>query len=359
MRVRTGYEKVIAHLCGKPFSTIASEDGIVDDVNEELQIIKLRYKTGREECISYANEFSNNSGQGFHVRQHLTVNNFKVGDKIKKGDVVVYNSDFFINNPYDKQVDMKLGVPANIAFIESTGNLDDASVISRNLQNKLRMKVGQEITLILTRDTQVYDCVEIGDEVLATDSLMTFDQNPIEEDGDQSGNDNLIEVLNTISRVRPKARFSGIVSNIKVYYKCSVSEMSKSLAQYVRKWIKLKNSRAKYANDNYHFPESKPLQSDKVGNILLTEDTVVIRFTIEQQHDVGDGDKIFVCSQNKSIISDIVDGTIMTEDGREVDIIHSAKGVDGRIVNSPYLTILTNEIFKTLQKEMVSMYFDD
>ena len=359
IRVRTGYETVIPHICGQPFATIASEDGVIEEINEELQIVKVKYKSGKEECISYAKEYTNNSGQGFHVPQNLQINNFKTGDKVKKGDVIVYNSDFFSNNPYDKQVDMKLGVPTTIAFIESEGNLDDASVISTGLANKLKMRAAQEITLILTKDTQIYECVEVGDNVLATDTLMTFDQNPLsEEDEDKFGNDSLIDVLNTISRVKPKAKYSGTVSNIKVYFKCPISDMSKSMAQYVRKWIKLKNARAKYANDLYKFPASEPLKSDKVGSVLLTEDTVIVKFIIEQEHGVGDGDKIFVCSQNKSIISDVVDN-ITTEDGREVEIIHSAKGVAARIVNSPYLVICANEIMKKLQDDLVDLYFND
>ena len=134
--------------------------------------------------------------------------------------------------------------------------------------------------------------------------------------------------------------------------------MSKSMAQYVRKWIKLKNARAKYANDLYKFPPSEPLKSDKVGSVLLTEDTIVVKFTIEQEHGVGDGDKIFVCSQNKSIISDVVDN-ITTEDGKEVELVHSAKGVAARIVNSPYLVICANEIMKKLQDDLVDLYFND
>lgn len=359
IRVRTGYERMIAHICGKPFATVAKEDGVIADVNEELQIVRVVYKSGKEEFISYAKEFSNNSGHGFYVPQNLQLNNFKKGDKVHKGDVIVYNKDFFIANPEDKQVDMKLGIPTTVAFIESDGNLDDASVVSKEFADKLKMGAGHVITLLLTKDTQIYECVEVGQKVLANEPLMTFDQNPLsDEEVDKYENDGLIDVLNVVSRTKPKAKYTGVISDIHVYYKCPISEMSNSMGKYVRKWTKTRNSKHKYTNDSFHFPESKPLRNDKVGSTLLTEETIVVKVTIEQYHGVGDGDKLFVGSANKSIVSDVIPEPILTESGRKVDLIHSAKGILARIVNSPIFVGTTSEVMKKTQSNMVDIFFN-
>ena len=42
-RIRTGYEKVIAHQSGEVFAGVAREDGVVEDVDEDLKLIRVRY----------------------------------------------------------------------------------------------------------------------------------------------------------------------------------------------------------------------------------------------------------------------------------------------------------------------------
>jgi len=356
MRVRTGYEKVISHLCGDPFAAIAKEDGEIVDINDELRIVKVKYKSGKEDFISFDKKFTNNSGHGFHVPQRMELNDFKVGDKVTQGDVIVYNKDFFLANRHDKQVDMKLGNPTLVAFIESDGNLEDASVISKSLSEQLEINVGKVVTLIISKDTNIYDCVKVGDSVRSTDILMTFDENPLTDTEREKYDDSFIDILNSVNRIKPKAGYTGVIADIHAYYKCPVSEMNPTLASRVREWVKSKNKKYKYTEGNHKFPESKPLRSDKVGSTFLTSETVIVKITIEQTFNAGDGDKIFVSSSNKSIISDVLTDPIMTEDGREVQLIHSAKGVDGRIVNSPYLVGVTSEVMKKLQQDVLDIW---
>lgn len=289
----------------------------------------------------------------------MELNNFKVGDKVKEGDIIVFNKDFFSNNRYDKQVDMKLGIPTLTAFIEAEGNLDDASVISKKLSDALEINVGQVVTLVISKDTNIYSCVKVGDKVLSTDILMTYDENPLTDSEQDKYDDSFMDILNSINKVKPKAGYTGVIADIHAYYKCNINEMNPSLSSRIKEWIKIKNKKHKFTQDSLKFPESKPLKNNKVGSVLLTPETVIIKFTIEQTFNAGDGDKIFVASSNKSIISDVLTDPIKTEDGREIDIIHSAKGVDGRIVNSPYLVGLASEVMKKLQQDILDMYYDN
>jgi len=358
IRVRTGFERAIAHMAGKPFATVAQKDGTVSEINEELQIVKVTYTDGEEEFISYAKEFSNNSGHGFYVPQNLKLNNFKAGDKITKGDVIVYNRDFFEPNRHNKQVDMKIGIPTTVAFIESDKNFEDASAVSQTFAERLKMNVGHVITVLVTKDTQIYECVNVGDHVLSTDVLMTFDQNPLTDDEtEKHSNDGLIDVLNAVSRTKPKAKYTGRIADIHAFYKCPLSEMSPSMSSFIKKCTSTRNKKYRYTKDSFHFPESKPLLNEKVGSVLLTDETIVIRFTLEQDYGVGDGDKIFVGSANKSIISKVLQAKIMSESGVEIDLIHSGKGVNGRTVNSPYLVGVTSRVMKAAQEKLVKMYF--
>jgi len=356
MRVRTGYESIISHLCGKPFASVAKENGKVIEINEEVKMVKIEYKDGSTEVMSYAKEYSNNSGAGFYVPQNLNLNDFKVGDKVFKGDVVVYNKDYFHANKYDKQVDLKLGVPSVVAFIESDGNHQDSSVIGRELARKLRMPVAQQVTVNISSKTNIYSCVSIGDKVESTDVLLTFDENPLTDEEEEKYDDSLIDVLNAVNRVKPKAHYTGTIVDISAYYKCSLSNMNKTVASKIKEWSKLKNKRSKYGENSVLYPESKSLVNDKVGATIMTEETVIIRFTIEQVYDAGDGDKLFVASQSKSVVSDVMDKPMRTVDGQNIDLIHSAKGIADRIVNSPFCTGVGNVVMEKLEQDIIDIW---
>lgn len=356
MRVRTGYESVVSHLCGKPFSSVAKDNGKIVEINDDIKMLKIKYKDDSEEVISYAKEYSNNSGSGFYVPQNLVINGFKVGDKVVKGDVVVYNKDYFHANKYDKQVDLKLGVPSVVAFIESDGNHQDSSVISKRLAKKLNMPVAQMVSINISSSTNIYSCVSVGDKVESTDVLMTFDENPLTDEETEKYDDSLIDVLNMVNRIKPKAHYTGTIVDITAYYKCPLSEMNKTVSSKIKEWVKLKNKRAKYGENPVLYPESKPLINDKVGSTVMTDETIIVKFIIEQSFDAGDGDKLFVASQSKSVISDVTDKSIRTLDGKEIDLIHSAKGVADRIVTSPYNTGVGNVIMEKLEKDIIDIW---
>lgn len=359
MRVRTGYETAISHLCGSPFTSIADADGVVLDVNDDLKIIKVQYKDGSVKDYSFDKEFSNNSGNGFYVPQNIELNNFKKGDKVKRGDVLTYNKDYFYNNDDNKQVDMKLGIPARIAWIDVAGNAADGSVISSSFAKKLDIGVAQVVTLIISKDSNIYDCVKVGQKVTSTDTLMTYDDSPITVSDTDKYDESFVDILNSVNKTKTKAGYTGVIADIHPYYKCEISDMSPTVASKVKEWINIKNKKHKYTKDVDKFPESKPLRSDKVGTILLTTDIVVVRITIEQNLETADGDKIFVASSNKSIIADIAADPILTESGLEVDVLHGGSGIDARIVNSPYLVGTASAIAEKIEQDILAIWFDN
>jgi hypothetical protein len=50
-RVRTGYETVVAHRTGETFACIAKRDGVVEDVNDKLGLIKIRYHSVKSPAL--------------------------------------------------------------------------------------------------------------------------------------------------------------------------------------------------------------------------------------------------------------------------------------------------------------------
>ena len=67
-------------------------------------------KLKKRVAVKFGEEYTNNGGGGFYCTQIITLNNFKEGDSFNRGDVIVYNSQFFTSDPYSKQVTWNIGV---------------------------------------------------------------------------------------------------------------------------------------------------------------------------------------------------------------------------------------------------------
>ena len=56
---------------------------------------------------------------------------------MEKGDVITYNTSFFKQDPVTKQLDMSIGVTANVAFIECDMTNEDSFQISKECAEKM------------------------------------------------------------------------------------------------------------------------------------------------------------------------------------------------------------------------------
>lgn len=63
--------------------------------------------------------------------------------------------------------------------------------------------------------------------------------------------------------------------------------------------------------------------------------------------------------QLKTVIRDVIDEPILTEDGDEIDAIFGYKSIDDRIVNSPALVGTAALLMDEITKRAVAMYFSD
>lgn len=360
---RTGYERVIAQYTKLPFAHAAREDGIILDINDKLNIMKIKYKSGKVEAVQFGEDYTKNGGGGFVATQKLTVNNFKKGDRVKRGDIVVYNEDFFTPNIDTKQVDWNIGVMANIAFIESDMTIEDSNTVTQQLADKLVMEPVHERVITLTADTNIRSCVEVGDHVMNTDVLLTFDESKFEDhEISNSADSELIEMLERMNRATPRAQFTGEIVKIECYYKRPLKDMNPSLAKLIRANTSYRNSRAEYAADtsnSFNFNKSQPItDTDRFGNIDLTDDTVVLRFFIKHKVGVRPGDKLIFASSLKSVTTKVLKDQIDTKIGVSVDGFMSSKGMMARIITDPIVMGLAERILGTMQNNIVDMYFN-
>ena len=358
-RVRTGFENVVAQKCTDPrFAYSAKEDGIIDKIDDVAKTIVVRYKDGKKICLPYGSEPTNNSANGFYVDQEVTINNFKKGDKFKKGDILTYNRQYFKADPYSKQVKWKIGTLSKVAIMDNGGTVEDASIITKPLSDRMTFNPIHVKEIVITKNTNVHAFADVGQNVVNTDPLIVFDESAMQID--DGGDPELQKILGDLNKSAPKAEHSGVVMKIDALYKCSISDMTPTLQKLVRHVIKMKNARATDAEGCFNaneFRKSAPLEATtKVGKVDMTNDTVILRFYIKQEKVMHPGDKLFFDTALKSVVSTVYDDYIYTEDGEKVEAATSGRGILARLITSPFLTGVANAVLEKLEQNILNIW---
>ena len=363
-RIRTGYEEIIAHRTHMPFAYVAKHDGVIVDIDTDLKMIKLQYKDNSTYSVHYGEEYTSNSGSGFYTTQKIVVNNWKIGDRFKKGDVICYNPEFFTPDPFSKQVAWNIGVLANVAFLECDGTLEDSSVVSKRLGDDLEIAPVHVRTITISKKSTIHKYIPVGVECSSLDNLIVFDESALEENLLNTEDDELANMLADLNHSTPKAKYDGVVVKIETFFRCDLNEMSPSLQKLVKVCNKDKNAKAEFASDsknNYKYQKlNKITQSDRLGNIDLTDDVVVLKFYIQQHHGMHAGDKIVYDSSLKSVCARVLEEPILSEDKSvEVDALMSYRSINARLIMSPILVGAATRVMEKLESDILDMYFDD
>lgn len=359
-RVRTGYESVMAHRVSSDFAGTATKNGVAS-VDEDARIITVNYDDGTKDVFPFGEEYTNVSG--LYITQDL-VANVTDGQKIKRGDVMTYNKGFFEHDPTTGQVAWKHGVHGNIMIAEFGSTLEDSNVITKELSQKLTMKPVHQRTVTLPVDTVIHRIVGEGDEVLNTDPLLVFEEgDPGELAILNTDDQDLIDTLSEINSRTPKAKHTGKIVKIEVFYNRELSELHPSLAKVVKKSIKLKNKRnkiAKGSDSEFKYPESKPLpKGAKYKGVSFDSDMVVIQFYIQEELASGVGDKLVFDSSLKSVTADVLEHSPETVSGVKIDGIFSGRSINNRIIMSPILNGLSERVMEKLEDAVVDVFFEE
>ena len=363
-RVRTGYGKIVAHRTKPPFAYCAEEDGKVLSVDEDTKVLKVQYKSGKCVAVSYGEEYDKNGGGGFYCTQKSVVNGYKANDTVKKGDVLVYNENFFTPDPYSKQVDWNIGATANVAFIEQNHTLDDGNAISASLAEKLAFNPVHVRDVVLKTNTTIHKIANIGDVVKNTDPILMFDTSAMEDDMFGSLGDDSAELLAKLNRQTPKAKFTGKIVKIDAFFKCDTTKLSPSLKKIIDQIQKRFNARAQSAkgsaNESTFNHQLQIKYTDRIGITDIDDDTVILRFYIQQDMGMDIGSKLEILSSLKTVCSNISPTDWATDDPNvNVQMMYSEIGVNNRIINSPKICGITAAVMEKLEKDILKDYFGE
>lgn len=360
-RVRTGYERTLAHLVNKDYAGTAAQNGKVTNIDEEGKVIEVTYADGSRDLFEYGEKYSEISGMCI---THDIVPAVKLGQKISKSDIITYNKGFFNYDKYSKQVDFSIGNLANVCMIETDTTNEDSTEISTRLAQKLTIFPTNMRVIRLPRQAIVYSSKQVGDYVLNTDDLLVYEESEMEGIAKLQVDDaEVVQTLSDLNRRTPEAKFNGEIVQIEAYYGCDIADMTPSLASIVRSAVKITNRRNKLAKGTqaeFEYPEATKMpEGSKFKGVYFDEDTVCLIYYIKEKFPQDRGDKLVVCNQLKCTVAGVFAKPVMTESGTEVDLLFSANSVANRIVISPFLNGIISRIVEKIEDDAVAMYFAD
>lgn len=349
--VRTGMESVIAHRTGDLFAQTAKQSGKVKSINDT--VMEVEYKDGTTQAIELGRRYGSGSGMVF---PHDITTKMKVGQTIKPGDVLAYNTAYFEPDPLEPgQVLLKTTDQARTVLWESQDTLEDSSAISSKLAERMESTTTNLRNVVVDFDTIIRNPQKIGAELDYDDVLCLLEEPTSAAAGDLSAA--ALGTLTKIASKAPRVKSMGKLERIEVYYNGELEDMSESLKALAKASDRRIRMIAK--------AKKQSVQSGRVDNSMRVEgkelslNTAVIKFYVTGPEAAGIGDKLVFSHQLKTVVRDVFTDPIVTEDGTEIEAVFGYVSIDNRIVNSPALVGTTALLMDEITKRAVAMYFGD
>lgn len=359
LRVRTGYERIVAHRCSRIFAGVAEEDGKVTKIDDKAKLVEVTYKSGRKDVFTFGESYT--EFQSFEVTNRVALD-VKMGQSFKKGDIITHNTDYFHKDHDTGQVDFSIGSLANVALMESDATTEDSCEISERLSKKLTMYPTNERVVVLSAKSLVHYCAKVGDHVIPTDNLMIFEESPMTQSM-FTADDDTLSMIADLNKATPHANHQGEVVKIDAYYGCEINDMSPTLQPIVKAAVDEKIRRSKLASETDkadEYPTSSIIAKDsKYKGTMFTEDTVMLIFHIKEAIPHGTGDKLVLCNQLKCTCCGVFPKKLYTESGVEVDMLFSARAMNKRIVLSAPLTGIASRILERVEDDICKEWFGE
>jgi hypothetical protein len=146
----------------------------------------------------------------------------------------------------------------------------------------------------------------------------------------------------------------GIIDRIEVYYHGDKDDMSPTLKQ-------LSNYSDKILKDKC-ISKGDPVitgqvdQGYSVSGKHLLVDTLEIKIYITRQTKAAIGDKGVFANQMKTVFGEVIDYSMHTQSGEEIDAVFGFRSISARIVLSPLIIGTTTTLLKQIAKKAIDIY---
>lgn len=356
--IRTGYELIMAHRTDDIFSTAAKGPGVIAEKGKNYVIVKYDDAELGEDRIELGRKFGIVTG---HTVPHEIVCDLEVGKRVDKGNIVAFHPGFYARDWRDpSQVAMKNGYTANILLVENNSTFEDASLISERTSQKLVTNVTHTRVLMVNFNQAIRNLVVEGQHVDNEDTLA-FIEDEVSANFDYF-DESTMETLKRLGNPAPRAKHVGTVERIEVFYFGEKEDMSESVRKVADKYDAQRAKMAKLLGTE-NARTGQVFSPSRIDGMPLEIDMMAIRIYITHSRGMGDGDKIVVGNQKKSVVSGVYKGICRTTEpvlpgGQpwDIDIQFSYRAINARIVNSAMLLGMGNILIENIQQEMLKAY---
>lgn len=368
--ITNGADEAMPYISSNTFAYKAKGDGEVVEVTQEYMIIRYKnpiidmdnnsYYT---EYIDLKEEVKKNSDGGFFITIKLDTD-LKVGSKFKKDDIIAYDKSSYSDRiGEDDNLAYNVGVLAKIAILNTDEGFEDSTAISSWLSEAMATDVVVESEKDLSKNTNVYNIVKVGQEVQEGDPLIIF-QNSFDEKDANALLQNITDTdfVSDLGRIRIKSKYTGVIQDIKIYRTCEIDEMSDTLKKLVTEYER-NIKRIKKIYDENGSPGKNLLPPDyklePTGIMKNNPDGVKIVFYIKYNDKLSVGDKVVAQSANKGVVKDIFpEGYEPFSEFRPEESIHAlfaARSFNARMVTSVWLSGAINKCMIELDRKVKSI----
>lgn len=343
--VQTGYESIVAIRSDDRFVISAKDSGVVDKVNsKELVVVYDKLGTKKYKINNWTSKEESEA-----CYTHIMTANLKAGDKFIKDDTLIYNTSFFEPSIFNnKRVIYKQGAVITVALHEISNTHEDSGIISKEMSKVLATTVTKTKSVLINKEDTVINLKQVKDKLEPGDTLFSITDSIL---GNTKLDARTIEILQDLKTSSPKSKYRGTVNKIEVRYNCEIEELSQSLRELVNitdKELKDKLGHTGRVNSSYSI-KGKPLMDGEVE----------IKYYIDIEDKMGNGDKGIFANQLKFTVGEVFTHKISTEDNTKVDAMFSLRSIAARIVNSPYLIGTTSMVMEKLTENVLDIYFGE
>lgn len=344
--IGSGMNKTLAFMISDDFCFKAKQPGIVEKIDNINKIAILKYDDGTKDAIDLADKLNKNSGMGFYIHQLFQMA-YKEKEHFETGDVIAFNPNYFSGK--GKDVDYHPGALAKIAIASGDFCFEDSTMVSESLGEKCASKINMLKQVCFGKNAVIHKIVDIGDTVITGDSLIEFTSSYEDEDTTeflQKLADSLSdEQLNEITHETVKAKYSGEVTNIEIYYNCEFESLSPTLQKLITKYKKRLENRAKaiegITTGSVHIPPLTQINAKKIGKQEFPSDGgVIINIYTEYIDTLAQGDKLTFSTALKGVVS-----KVLSNDEAPISDYRPEEHIEGILTPTGIISRMTSDIY--------------
>lgn len=366
--ITNGADEAMPYIASDTFAFKAKENGVIKEKTSDYMIVEYDKPVETDDGTKYTKEYidlSNNvmknSDGGFFINMKLK-SDLDVGKKFNKTDVLAYDPTSFSSSiGEDDNLSYNLGVLAKVAILNTDEGFEDSTAVSEWLSEAMATDVVVEKEVDISKNTNVYSMVTVGQAVQEGDPLIIF-QNSFEEKDANMLLKNITdpEFVSDLGRIRLKSKYTGFIQDIKIYRTCDIDDdMSDSLKKIITSYEKkIKEKKNIYIKNN--IPGANLLDPDykmeATGKMKNNPNGVKIVFYISYNDKLSVGDKLVAQSANKGVVKGIFpEGKAPYSEYRPNEDIHAlfaARSFNARMVTSVWSSGAINKCLIELDRQV-------